>query len=288
MTMSKQAAIAGPLGHGRRYGLVVLVAAVTGMWGNAALAISGDVLDLDGSYVIPGPSCDVVRAITSTDLNVIIPCSAEARADGGRVCDIVSASNINIGLAVGQCQDRFPVPLSPPAPGGTFETNTQVQATTFGADTAYTPGVVGPSTDVDVICNTFAGGVNKCIQVKPGSCGSGTCPANSAIKAVAELVCRGAESTTECSDHDSASAVSLSSRRCRQRRPADLRGRRCLSWLHVGRLQPSRGRSTRGGRPPSNQVLRRVAVCDHPDAGLHYDEPEDVLQIVPQPMEPIT
>ena len=186
MTMSKQAAIAGPLGHGRRYGLVVLVAAVTGMWGNAALAISGDVLDLDGSYVIPGPSCDVVRAITSTDLNVIIPCSAEARADGGRVCDIVSASNINIGLAVGQCQDRFPVPLSPPAPGGTFETNTQVQATTFGADTAYTPGVVGPSTDVDVICNTFAGGVNKCIQVKPGSCGSGTCPANSAIKAVAD------------------------------------------------------------------------------------------------------
>lgn len=186
MTMSKQAASTSSAVRRRRYGLFALAVAVMGGWGSAALAISGDVLDLDGSYTIPGPSCDTVRAITDTDLNVIIPCSAEARADGVRVCDIVSASDINVGLAVGQCQDRFPIPLSPPDPGDAFEINTQVQATTFGADTAYTPGVAGQSTDLDVVCNTFAGGVNECIQVKPGTCGSGTCPPNSGIKAVAD------------------------------------------------------------------------------------------------------
>lgn len=170
-----------------RHGLAALSIAVVAGSADTAYAISGDVLDLDGSYVIPGPSCDVVRGITNTDLNVIIPCSATARAQGVRVCDIVSvASNVNVGLGVGQCQDRFPVPLSPPAPGAAFETNTTVSATTFGADTAYVPGVPGMSTDVDVVCNTFAGGSYKCIQVKPGVCGSGTCPTNAGIKAVAD------------------------------------------------------------------------------------------------------
>jgi hypothetical protein len=182
--MSEQSAKTGTV-RPWRHGLAALVLAAAAGWAGPASAISGDVLDLDGSYVIPGPSCDVLRDITDTELNIIIPCSAEARADGVRVCDIVSASDINVGLAVGQCQDRFPIPLSPPEPGDEFETNTQVQATTFGADTAYTPGGAG-TTDIDVVCNTFAGGVNKCIQVRPGSCGPGTCPANADIKAVAD------------------------------------------------------------------------------------------------------
>ena len=172
----------------RRHFLTALAVAALGGWGDSAWAISGDVLDLDGLYTIPGPSCQVVRALTGTDLNVIIPCSADARADGVRVCDIVSASNINVGLALGQCQDRFPIPLSPPEPGDAYETNTQVQATTFGADTAYVPGVAGQSTDVDVVCNTFAGGVNRCIQVKPGSCSDDelSCPAGAGIKAFSD------------------------------------------------------------------------------------------------------
>ena len=171
----------------RRRWLAGLVAAGLGAWAGAAHAVSGDVLDLDGLYSIPAASCNVVRGITNTNLDVIIPCSATARAQGVRVCDIVSlASSTNIGLGVGQCQDRFPVPLSPPAPGAAFETNTQVQATTFGADTAYTSGVAGMSSDADVVCNSFADGTNRCIQVKPGTCGPGTCPTSAGIKAVSD------------------------------------------------------------------------------------------------------
>jgi hypothetical protein len=181
--MSVWTASTSPAAGCRRHGLAGLVMAAIGGWAGAAHAVSGDVLDLDGLYTIPGPSCQVVRGIAHTDLDVIVPCSAEARADGARVCDIVSASDINVGLAVGQCQDRFPIALSPPAPGQSYEVDTQVQATTFGADTAYIPGVPGQSEDVDVVCNTFAGGTNKCLQVKHGSCAEIPCPTSAGIKA---------------------------------------------------------------------------------------------------------
>ncbi len=178
----------------RRNGRLVAVCALllAALGAGPARATSGDVLDLDGLYTITPQSCNDVRAKTNTILDVIVPCSADARAEGGRVCDIVTASNFNIGLAVGQCQDSFPIPLSPPLPGAAYETNTQIKATTFGADTAYVPGVPGLSSDADVICNTFAGGVNKCIKVVPAAA---TCPpegcnlSTCGIKAFSDSTC---------------------------------------------------------------------------------------------------
>jgi hypothetical protein len=174
----------------RRNGWLVAVCALllAALGAGPARATSGDVLDLDGLYTITPQSCNDVRAKTNTVLDVIVPCSAEARADGGRVCDIVTASDFNIGLAVGQCQDSFPVPLSPPLPGAAYETNTQIKATTFGADTAYIPGVAGLSTDLDKVCNTFADGTNRCIHVLPGTCPPGGCP-SCGIKAFSDPTC---------------------------------------------------------------------------------------------------
>ena len=171
----------------RHLALVASLLGAIALAGPAA-ATSGDVLDLDGLYTITPADCNAVRAKTSTALDVIVPCSADARAEGGRVCDIITASNFNIGLAVGQCQDSFPIPLSPPVPGAAYETNTQIQATTFGADTAYVPGVAGQSTDLDVICNTFAGGVNRCVRVLPGTCPPGGCP-SCGIKTFSDPTC---------------------------------------------------------------------------------------------------
>ena len=88
----------------RRNGRLVAVCALllAALGAGPARATSGDVLDLDGLYTITPQSCNDVRAKTNTILDVIVPCSAAARAEGGRVCDIVTASNFNIGLAVGQ------------------------------------------------------------------------------------------------------------------------------------------------------------------------------------------
>lgn len=146
-------------------GALLLAALVAGA--GPAWAVSGDVLDLDGLYTITPASCNAVRAKSDTILDVIVPCSAEARDDNARVCDIVTGvSGTNLGLNIGQCQDSLPVPLSPPAPGADYETDTRILATTFGSDIAYIR-VPGLSTDADVICNTFAGGVKKCIKVVP-------------------------------------------------------------------------------------------------------------------------
>lgn len=146
-------------------------------WSGTAWALSGEVAVLSGLYTASAESCNVVRAAAGTPLDIIVPCSATARANGARVCDIVTPQ-ANIGLAIGQCADSFPTPLVPVAAGAALETGVQVAGTSMGANTAYVPGLASATPDTDTVCNSFAGtagGSYDCVKVTPGQCPPGGC-----------------------------------------------------------------------------------------------------------------
>ena len=146
-------------------------------WSGPALALSGEVAVLSGLYTASAASCNIVRAAAGTNVDIIVPCSATARANGARVCDIVTPQ-ANIGLAIGQCADSFPNPLVPVTGDAPLETGVQVSGTSMGANTAYVPGFPATTPDTDTVCNSFAvtaDGTYDCVKVTPGQCPPGGC-----------------------------------------------------------------------------------------------------------------
>lgn len=160
-----------PRSFGRHPSLSLsLTAAVLLAGASSALAQSGETSNTQGVYQIPAEDCNELRATTGvSDGNVLFTCDADRGAEGqGEQCRLfIPEQELEEGLALGFCADRFPDGVVPHE-DGPVEENTTLLATTFGGDIGFLNGLDGDQGDL--FCETFIDGSKVCRRVIEGDC----------------------------------------------------------------------------------------------------------------------
>ncbi|MGD9508455.1 MAG: hypothetical protein AB7I59_13800 [Geminicoccaceae bacterium] len=148
----------------------------------AAWAQSGDFpLNPDNptevpTYSIPEATCDTIRQAIDNNFDLVLACSIAGRSSDpdNTPCDLIDG-DLNAGTPIGQCLDSFPVPLTTPAPAAAqLEADVNIAASAAGLNLALGDRDRISVTSVAGSAGTLLG----LVDVEPGACGGGECPAS--------------------------------------------------------------------------------------------------------------
>jgi hypothetical protein len=145
-----------------------VVAGLTLLSPSAAYSISGETPENLGVFQTPTDTCEDLRTLTGLTEppfggSVIFACDADRRE-----CRLFTQQEVDEGLALGFCADRFPTVLravgEPP-----LKPETTIRSTSYGVNTGVT---FADDTVGDILCQTFVdggAGVKACRRIVVGS-----------------------------------------------------------------------------------------------------------------------